>query len=75
MTYYFPEDGYSTTSSSDCKTHAVALMQQGLNGNYQQQEHYKTVTSPAVTKQEDQGSYQNKVTGQKWVVDVPGHWE
>lgn len=75
MTYYFPEDGYSTTSSSDCKAHAVALMQQGLNGNYQQQEHYKTVTTPTVTKQEDQGSYQNKVTGQKWVVDVPGHWE
>lgn len=75
MSYYFTEDGYSTTNAADCKANAVALMQQDLNGNYQQKENYKTVTTPAVTKQKDQGSYQNKVTGQKWVVEVPGHWE
>lgn len=33
--------------------------------------YYKTI--PAKTHTEDHGSYQ--VTGKKWVVDVPGHWE
>lgn len=74
-TYVFSYDGYTTTSKSDCKAHAVALAMQDVDSNYSVQDHYKTVTTPAVTKQEDQGSYQNKVTGQKWVVDVPGHWE
>ena len=27
------------------------------------------------TTKEDQGHYDTKVTGRRWVVDVPGHWE
>lgn len=74
-TYVFAYDGYSTTSLDDAKAHARELLMAGAPDNFSQKDHYKTVTTPAVTKQEDQGSYQNKVTGQKWVVDVPGHWE
>lgn len=74
-TYVFAYDGYTTTSGADCDAHAVELVLAGNPSNFTEQVHYKTVTTPAVTKQEDQGSYQNKVTGQKWVVDVPGHWE
>lgn len=76
MEYYFPEDNYSTTDADDCDAHALELgTQQGYYGNFQHKEHYKYVTTPAVTKQEDHGSHQTKVVGQKWVVDVPGHWE
>lgn len=74
-TYVFAYDGYSTTSLDDAKAHARELLMAGAPDNFSQKDHYKTVTTPAVTKQEDQGSYQNKVVGQKWVVDVPGHWE
>lgn len=74
-TYVFAYDGYSTTSLDAAKAHARELLIAGAPDNFSQQDHYKTITTPAVTKQEDQGSYQNKVVGQKWVVDVPGHWE
>lgn len=75
MEYVFSYDGYTTTSIDAAKAHAKELIMAGVPDNFTQREHYKTVTTPAVTKQEDQGSYQNKVVGQKWVVDVPGHWE
>ena len=32
--WVFPEDGYVTTSLSDAKAHAVALVKQGCMGNY-----------------------------------------
>ena len=74
-TYVFSYDGYTTTSIDAAKAHSKELIMAGVPDNFTQREHYKTVTTPAVTKQEDQGSYQDKVVGQKWVVDVPGHWE
>lgn len=75
MEYVFACDGYTTTSIDAAKAHSKELILAGAPSNYTQREHYKTVTTPAVTEQQDHGSYQNKVTGQKWVVDVPGHWE
>lgn len=75
MEYRFAHDGYTTTNIDDAKAHARELILAGVPDNFQHIEHYKTVTTPAVTEQQDQGSYQNKVTGQKWVVDVAGHWE
>lgn len=36
---------------------------------------YETKHVKTGTKQVDKGSYQTKVTGRKWVVDVPGHYE
>lgn len=36
---------------------------------------YETKRVKTGTKQVDKGSYQTKVTGRKWVVDVPGHYE
>ncbi|MGF7012421.1 hypothetical protein M2145_001353 [Lachnospiraceae bacterium PF1-21] len=69
-TYYFTEDGYTTTSKDDCRNHQMSLITQGYSGSYQEKCHYKTVTTPAVTEWQDQGYYE-----QKWVVDVPGHWE
>lgn len=73
-TYVF-SDGYVANTYADCEAYQMAQIAAGKPSNYSEKVHYKTVTTPAVTKQEDQGSYQNKVVGQKWVVDVPGHWE
>lgn len=36
---------------------------------------YETKRVKTGTKEVDKGSYQTKVTGRKWVVDVPGHYE
>ncbi|SHK52253.1 hypothetical protein [Hespellia stercorisuis] len=68
--FYFTEDGYTTTSEADCINHQMELAMQGYSGSFQQKDHYKTVTTPAVTEWQDQGKYEDK-----WVVDVPGHWE
>lgn len=34
-----------------------------------------SVIDDSYTTKEDQGRYDTKVTGRRWVVDVPGHWE
>ena len=34
-----------------------------------------SVIDDSYTTKEDQGRYETKVTGQRWVVDVPGYWE
>ena len=34
-----------------------------------------SVVDDSYTTSEDQGHYEQKVTGQHWVVDVAGHWE
>ena len=73
--YVFGYDGYTTTSKEECRERQKANILAGLPSNYSEKCHYKTITTPAVTEQQDQGSYQTKVTGQKWVVDVAGHWE
>jgi hypothetical protein len=49
-----------------------------INGtpvSYHSEDATKTIHHPAVTHTEDRGHYENKVTGKKWVVDVPGHYE
>lgn len=73
-TYVF-SDGYVANTYADCEAYQMTQIAAGKPSNYSEKVHYKTVHHDAVTKQEDQGSYQNKVVGQKWVVDVPGHWE
>lgn len=73
----FAHDGYRTTDIDDAKAHSRELILADHPSNFWYEYKYavNTVTYPAVTEQQDQGSYQTKVTGQKWVVDVPGHWE
>lgn len=73
----FAHDGFRTQDINVCKEHSKQLILAGHPSNYWYEYKYavNTVTYPAVTEQQDQGSYQTKVTGQKWVVDVPGHWE
>jgi len=73
--YIFAEDGYTTTDVDDQFNHSVALMKQGYAGNYRTETIYETQTVQTGTKKVDKGGYQTKVTGKKWVVDVPGHWE
>lgn len=49
-----------------------------VNGvNYWDSSYYTYETIPAVThtEQVDNGSYQQVYVGQRWVVDVPAHWE
>lgn len=73
--YIFAEDGYTTTDSDDKFNHAVELMKKGYAGNYRMEDIYETQTVQTGTKKVDKGGYQTKVTGKKWVVDVPGHYE
>lgn len=73
--YIFAEDGYTTTDADDEFWHSVELMKQGYAGNYRMETIYETQTVQTGTKKVDKGSYQTQVTGKKWVVDVPGHWE
>lgn len=53
----FPEDGYATTSNSDAKAHAVALVKQGCMGNYHDEPVYETQTVQTGSHKEDHGSY------------------
>ncbi len=71
----FPEDGYTTTDPDDEFNHSIELMKKGYVGNYHYESIYETQTVQTGTKKVDKGGYQTKVTGKKWVVDVPGHWE
>jgi len=73
--YIFAEDGYTTTDVDDEFNHGMELMDKGYAGNYRTETIYDTQTVQTGTKKVDKGGYQTKVTGKKWVVDVPGHYE
>lgn len=72
---YVYSDGFTTRSSKELKDHDIKMILAGTPGSYTFYETFKTVHHPAVTHTEDRGHYENKVTGRKWVVDVPGHYE
>ena len=55
--WVFPEDGYATTSFSDAKAHAVALVKQGYMGNYHTEPVYENQTVQTGSHKEDHGSY------------------
>lgn len=54
--FVFSEDGYTTTSLSDAKAHAVALVKQGYVGNYHTEAIYETQTVQTGSHKEDHGS-------------------
>lgn len=53
--WVFPEDGYATTSLSDAKAHAVALVKQGCMGNYHTEPIYENQTVQTGSHKEDHG--------------------
>lgn len=55
--FVFPEDGYTTTSSSDAEAHSMALIQQGYMGNHHTEAVYETQTVQTGSHKEDHGSY------------------
>ena len=55
--FVFSEDGYTTTSLSDAKAHAVALVKQGYVGNYHTETIYETQQVQTGSHKEDHGSY------------------
>lgn len=55
--FVFSEDGYTTTSLSDAKAHAVALVKQGYVGNYHTEAIYETQQVQTGSHKEDHGSY------------------
>ena len=73
--YYVCSDGYIAYSDADLKTHEIAMIKAGTPISYSVQVKTTTVHHDAVTHTEDQGHYEAKSTGPKWVVDKPGHWE
>lgn len=58
--FVFSEDGYTTTSLSDVKAHAVALIKQGYVGNYHTEAIYETQTVQTGSHKEDHGSYKTE---------------
>lgn len=58
--FVFSEDGYTTTSFSDAKAHAVALVKQGYVGNYHTEAIYETQTVQTGSHKEDHGSYKTE---------------
>ena len=54
--WVFPEDGYATTSISDAKAHAVALVKQGCMGNYHTEPIYETQQVQTGSHKEDHGT-------------------
>ena len=58
--FVFSEDGYTTTSLSDAKAHAVALVKQGYVGNYHTEAVYEEQTVQTGSHKEDHGSYKNE---------------
>ena len=58
--FVFSEDGYTTTSFSDTKAHAVALVKQGYVGNYHTEAIYETQTVQTGSHKEDHGSYKTE---------------
>lgn len=69
------ENGYVAHSLAEAKAYDMKNIREGNPLSHSVQPQYKTVHHPAVTHTEDRGHYENKVTGRKWVVDVPGHYE
>ena len=55
--FVFSEDGYTTTSLSDAKAHAVALVKQSYVGNYHTEAVYETQRVQTGSHKEDHGSY------------------
>lgn len=55
--FVFSEDGYTTTSLSDAKAHAVALVKQGYVGNHHTEAIYENQTVQTGSHKEDHGSY------------------
>lgn len=55
--FVFSEDGYTTTSLSDARAHAVALVKQGYVGNHHTEAIYETQTVQTGSHKEDHGSY------------------
>ena len=62
--YYAFSDGYNTTSDAEALAH-----QKATGASYSVKDHYATVHHDAT------GHWESRQTGQKWVVDVPAHWE
>ncbi len=58
--FVFSEDGYTTTSLSDAKAHAVALVKQGYVGNYHTEAIYEEQTVQTGSHKEDQGHYETE---------------
>lgn len=58
--WIFPEDGYATTSLSDAKAHAVALVKQGCMGNYHTEPVYENQTVQTGSHKEDHGTWQTE---------------
>ena len=58
--WVFPEDGYATTSLSDAKAHAVALVKQGCMGNYHTEPVYENQTVQTGSHKEDHGAWQTE---------------
>ena len=59
--------GASFDSIAAWSAHSDAMWEQG-------QDHGAYIND-SYTTSEDQGHYEQKATGQHWVVDVAGHWE
>lgn len=68
-------NGYVACSPEEARAYDKKMILAGTPLSSSVQPQYKTVHHPAVTHTEDRGHYENKVTGRKWVVDVPGHYE
>lgn len=86
--YYLCTDGYRTESDADLYAHTKEVNMAGGNVNYSVEyenvqtgtkrvqtgtKHHDAVTH--VVHHDATGHYENKQTGTRWVVDVPGHWE
>lgn len=65
--YIFSACGASFDSIAAWSAHSDAMWEQG-------QDHGAYIND-SYTTSEDQGHYEQKATGQHWVVDVAGHWE
>ena len=68
-------DGHVAYSAAEARAYDKKMILAGTPLGHSIQPQYKTVHHPAVTHTEDRGHYENKVTGRKWVVDVPGQYE
>lgn len=55
--YIFSYDGYATTDINDAKSHAVALIKQGVPDNYRMETVYETQQVQTGSHKEDHGSY------------------
>ncbi|HHV3321240.1 TPA: hypothetical protein ACUJMC_001601 [Streptococcus agalactiae] len=73
--HYVFSDGHIEYDDASAEAYSMKMMQNDTPVSYHWEKDTKTVHHPAVTHTEDRGHYENKVTGKKWVVDVPGHYE